>query len=60
LQGNSTVSEELEKLQGTNATLQKANVQLESENLELRLDLEKYRADSPRLKEQVQHLEKLV
>lgn len=58
--GNSTVSEELEKLQETNATLQKANVRLESENLELRLDLEKYRADTPRLREQVQHLESYI
>lgn len=54
------MSEELEKLQETNATLQKANVRLESENLELCLDLEKYRADTPRLKERVQHLERLM
>lgn len=54
------MSEELEKLQETNATLQKANLLLESENLELRLDLEKHRTDTPRLKEQIQHLETLV
>ncbi|KDR21646.1 Centrosomal protein of 290 kDa [Zootermopsis nevadensis] len=58
--GSGTVSEELEKLQETNATLQKANLLLESENLELRLDLEKHRTDTPRLKEQIQHLETYV
>lgn len=49
---------ELERMQASLGSLQKANLCLEAENLELKLDLEKYSKETPRLQEQILHLEK--
>ncbi|CAL7934044.1 unnamed protein product [Xylocopa violacea] len=59
-QGNSHVVEQLEKLEMTKEILEKMNLALEAENFELRLELEKANADTPRLREKVEHLEKYI
>ncbi|CAK9795503.1 Centrosomal protein of 290 kDa [Anthophora quadrimaculata] len=59
-QGNSYVVSQLEKLEMTKDILEKLNLALEAENFELRLELEKAIADTPRLREKVQHLEKYI
>ena len=42
----------------TKDILEKMNLALEAENFELRLELEKASAETPRLREKVEHLEK--
>lgn len=42
----------------TKDILEKMNLALEAENFELRLKLEKANAETPRLREKVEHLEK--
>lgn len=42
----------------TKDILEKMNLAMESENFELKLELEKANADTPRLREKVEHLEK--
>ncbi|OAD55251.1 hypothetical protein WN48_05217 [Eufriesea mexicana] len=59
-QGNSCVISQLEKLEMTRDILEKMNLALEAENFELRLELEKASADTPRLREKVEHLEKYI
>ncbi|XP_076766849.1 centrosomal protein 290kDa [Xylocopa sonorina] len=59
-QGNGHVVEQLEKLEMTKEILEKMNLALEAENFELRLELEKANADTPRLREKVEHLEKYI
>lgn len=57
-QGNEYVVEKLQKLETTRDILERANLKLESENFELRLEIEKANADTPRLREKVEHLER--
>ncbi|XP_076389728.1 centrosomal protein 290kDa [Megachile rotundata] len=59
-QGNAYVVSQLEKLEMTKDILEKMNLTLEAENFELRLELEKANADTPRLREKVDHLEKYI
>ncbi|CAD1480387.1 unnamed protein product, partial [Heterotrigona itama] len=59
-QGNGYVVSQLEKLEMTKDILEKMNLALEAENFELRLELEKAIADTPRLREKVEHLEKYI
>ncbi|KOC58823.1 Centrosomal protein of 290 kDa [Habropoda laboriosa] len=59
-QGNSYVVTQLEKLEMTKDIMEKMNLALEAENFELRLELEKANADTPRLREKVEHLEKYI
>nr|XP_031834342.1 centrosomal protein of 290 kDa isoform X1 [Nomia melanderi] len=59
-QGSNCVATPLEKLEMTKDILEKMNLALESENFELRLELEKANADTPRLREKVEHLEKYI
>ncbi|KAK4881329.1 hypothetical protein RN001_004648 [Aquatica leii] len=54
------VRAEFERLQTVVEHLQKLNLRLEAENLDLKLDLEKYGNDTPRLREQIQHLESYI
>lgn len=58
MQGNGNVISQLEKLETTKDILEKMNLKLEAENFELRIELEKANADTPRLREKVEHLEK--
>lgn len=44
----------------TKDILEKMNLSLEAENFELRLELEKAKADAPRFREKIEHLEKWV
>ncbi|XP_034174302.2 centrosomal protein 290kDa [Osmia lignaria lignaria] len=59
-QGNVSVVNQLEKLEMTKEILEKMNLTLEAENFELRLELEKVNAETPRLREKVDHLEKYI
>ncbi|XP_077268210.1 centrosomal protein 290kDa isoform X1 [Temnothorax americanus] len=59
-QGNTCVSNQLEKLEMTKDVLEKMNLKLESENFELRLELERANSDTPGLREKVEHLEKYI
>lgn len=59
-QGNGNVINQLEKLEMTKDILEKMNLKLEAENFELRIELEKANADTPRLREKVEHLEKYI
>lgn len=58
MKGTNEVTAELERLHSTVASLKKANLRLEAENLELGIDLKKVEADTPYLREQVQHLDR--
>ncbi|XP_020710825.2 centrosomal protein of 290 kDa isoform X2 [Athalia rosae] len=58
--GNEYVVDQLERLEATKDVLEKNNLKLESENLELRLEIEKFILDTPRLREKVEHLEKYI
>ncbi|XP_035723608.1 centrosomal protein of 290 kDa-like isoform X1 [Vespa mandarinia] len=58
--GNEYVVEKLQKLETTRDILERANLKLESENFELRLEIEKANADTPRLREKVEHLERYI
>ncbi|KAF5307269.1 hypothetical protein FQR65_LT06985 [Abscondita terminalis] len=58
--GNLETRAEFERLQTIIENLQKLNLRLEAENLDLKLDLEKYGNDTPRLREQIQHLESYI
>ncbi|KAL2711712.1 centrosomal protein of 290 kDa-like isoform X1 [Vespula squamosa] len=58
--GNEYVVEKLQKLETTRDLLERANLKLESENFELRLEIEKANADTPRLREKVEHLERYI
>lgn len=51
---------EIERLQNINSSLQKDNLRLGSLNLELKLDLERTSSDSPRLRDQIRHLERFL
>ncbi|XP_076288209.1 centrosomal protein 290kDa [Lasioglossum baleicum] len=59
-QGSNCVTVQLEKLEMTKDILEKMNLSLESENFELRLEVEKANADTPKLREKVEHLEKYI
>lgn len=58
--GNEHVVEKLKKLEMAKDSLEKRNLKLESENFELRLEIEKANADTPRLREKVEHLERYI
>lgn len=57
-QGGGEMRAEMERVQNTNAVLQKANLRLEAEALDMRLDLEKSTNEVPHLREQINYLEK--
>ncbi|KAK2587709.1 hypothetical protein KPH14_003822 [Odynerus spinipes] len=58
--GNEYVIEKLQKLETAKDLLEKVNLKLESENFELRLEIEKANAETPRLREKIEHLEKYI
>nr|XP_050862423.1 centrosomal protein of 290 kDa isoform X1 [Vespula vulgaris] len=58
--GNEYVVDKLQKLETTRDILERTNLKLESENFELRLEIEKANADTPRLREKVEHLERYI
>ncbi|GLV41129.1 Centrosomal protein 290kDa [Carabus blaptoides fortunei] len=58
--GTNEVTAELERLNSTVASLKKTNLRLEAENLELGIDLKKVEADTPYLREQIQHLDRYI
>ncbi|XP_026827696.1 centrosomal protein of 290 kDa isoform X2 [Ooceraea biroi] len=59
-QDNTSIINQLEKLEMTKDALEKTNLKLESENFELRLELEKLNSDTPGLREKVEHMEKYI
>ncbi|XP_066247747.1 centrosomal protein of 290 kDa [Euwallacea similis] len=58
--GSVELRNELERLQSILAVSQKTNLCLEAENLELKLTVEKYSKETPRLEEQILHLESYI
>lgn len=54
------ITDEIERLQCINSRLQKENMQLEALNLELKIDLEKMSSETPRLRDQIDHLQRYI
>jgi len=58
--GDPSIRNEIEKMATQENKLQKELLRLEEENLYLKLQMEQLRLDTPRLRDRVQHLQKLV